>query len=345
MTQQIRLWRVTSHDHLEEVSPGAIDLESRLETWIEAEVSIVEADLLVIGRQVTTDFGGIIDLLCLDPNGDVVILELKRAKTPREITAQALDYASWVAELPPERIIEMANVYLRTNGPLESAFKQKFGVELPETVNASHRMLIVASEIDPSSERIIHYLSNRHGVNINAVTFQCFRAPDGGEWLARVFLMEPEDVEYKAHLKGSTPRRSRLSAEQLQELADERGVGDLFAQAVALLRPHFEQTRTTRSSISFVAQFQSSHAAMLNLIPLESSAERGLTFQVYSVRLGERFRLSTSALRAALPQGATDWKYYAAASEEWGGYQGYFRTVTEVERLIASWTTPEARPV
>ena len=84
---------------------------------------------------------------------------------------------------------------------------------------------------------------------------------------------------------------------------------------------------------------------MLNLIPLESSAERGLTFQVYSVRLGERFRLSTSALRAALLQGATDWKYYAAASEEWGGYQGYFRTVTEVERLIASWTTPEARPV
>jgi hypothetical protein len=345
MTQHIRLWRVTSMDRLEEVSPGALDLESRLETWMEADVSVVEADLLVIGRQVATDFGGIIDLLCLDPNGDVVILELKRAKTPREITAQALDYASWVADLPPERILEMANAYLRANGPLESAFKQKFGVELPETVNAAHRMLIVASEIDASSERIIHYLSNRHGVNINAVTFQCFRAPEGGEWLVRVFLLEPEDVEYKAHLKGSTPRRSRLSAEQLQELADERGVGELFAQALALFRPHFEQTRTTRSSIGLVARFHNSHAAMLNLIPLDSSAERGLAFQVYSMRLGERFGLSASALRAALPQGATDWKYYAAATEEWGGYQGYFQTVTDVERLIASWATPEARPV
>jgi len=115
-------------DRLEEVSPGALDLESRLETWIEADVSVVEADLLVIGRQVATDFGGIIDLLCLEPNGDVVILELKPAKTPREITAQALDYASWVAELPPERIIEMANAYLRTNGPIESAFN---GSSLP----------------------------------------------------------------------------------------------------------------------------------------------------------------------------------------------------------------------
>jgi hypothetical protein len=152
-------------------------------------------------------------------------------------------------------------------------------------------------------------------------------------------------VEYKAHLKGSTPRRSRLSAEQLQEFANERGVGELFAQAVALLRPHFEQTRTTRSSLSFVAQFQGSHAAMLNLIPLESAAERGLAFQVYSVRLGERFGRSAAALRAALPQGTTDWKYYATASEEWGGYQGYFRTVAEVERLIASWTTPEANLV
>jgi hypothetical protein len=33
-------------DRLEEVSPGSLDLESRLETWIEADVSVVEADLL-----------------------------------------------------------------------------------------------------------------------------------------------------------------------------------------------------------------------------------------------------------------------------------------------------------
>jgi hypothetical protein len=36
--------------------------------------------------------------------------------------------------------------------------------------------LVVASEIDDSTERIIHYLSETYGVDINAVRFQFFQA-------------------------------------------------------------------------------------------------------------------------------------------------------------------------
>ena len=49
---------------------------------------------MLIGRQVRTSFGGIIDLLAIAPDGSLVLIELKRDKTPREIVAQALDYAS-----------------------------------------------------------------------------------------------------------------------------------------------------------------------------------------------------------------------------------------------------------
>ena len=52
----------------------------------------------MIGREVETDFGGSIDILCIDAEGDLVIVELKRDRTPREVTAQALDYASWVTD-------------------------------------------------------------------------------------------------------------------------------------------------------------------------------------------------------------------------------------------------------
>jgi RecB family endonuclease NucS len=55
-----------------------------------------DSGLLAIGRQVRTVFGGRIDLLCINGDGDLVIVEPKCDKTPREITAQALDYASWV---------------------------------------------------------------------------------------------------------------------------------------------------------------------------------------------------------------------------------------------------------
>ena len=39
---------------------------------------------MLIGRQVRTGFGGIIDLLAIAPDGSLVLIELKRDKTPRE---------------------------------------------------------------------------------------------------------------------------------------------------------------------------------------------------------------------------------------------------------------------
>ena len=108
MAEDVRIWEILEEDRLEEMKKTRLDLEARLEKWLEQDISILSSDLLVIGRQVDTDFGGFIDLLCLDYNGDVVIVELKRDKTPREVTAQALDYASWVVALSNDKITEIA---------------------------------------------------------------------------------------------------------------------------------------------------------------------------------------------------------------------------------------------
>ena len=102
-----------------------------------------------------------------------MIVELKRDRTPREVTAQALDYASWVAGLSNDEVTEIANQNL--GGDLEEEFRKKFEAELPETLNADHKILVVGSVIDSSTERIMRYLSDAHGVNINAATFHHFR--------------------------------------------------------------------------------------------------------------------------------------------------------------------------
>lgn len=46
----------------------------------------------MIGRQVRTTHGGYIDLLALNQDGQLIVIELKRELTPREVVAQALDY-------------------------------------------------------------------------------------------------------------------------------------------------------------------------------------------------------------------------------------------------------------
>ena len=101
-----------------------------------------------------TAYGKFIDLLCMDSSGGLVIVELKRDKTPREVTAQALDYASWVKTLNADEIEAVASAHLKGES-LESAFRKKFNSDVPDVLNEHHSMLVVASEIDDSTERII----------------------------------------------------------------------------------------------------------------------------------------------------------------------------------------------
>lgn len=289
MPQDIKLWEIIKNDKLKEIDRARLNLEERLEEWLERDIGMVSNDLLVIGRQVKTDFGGLIDILCLDINGDIVIIELKRDKTPREITAQLLDYGSWVKELSNEKITEIADDYLGENGQLDKAFKEKFNTEIPEILNESHRMFIVASELDSSSERIIDYLSNSYGVGINAITFQYFKEKDK-EFLSRVFLIEPTEAEYRAKTKSSSKRKPALTYEELEEIARGKGVGDLYQIGLQGLSKYFDQVVTTRSSVVFIGLMgkDKSRSTIFSILPGESSLKQGLKYRLYNDSI-ERF--------------------------------------------------------
>lgn len=187
---------------LVELPKQKLDQEDRLETWIEKDNALLGLDLLIFGRQVRTPFGGRIDLLGLDQEGDVVIVELKRDKTPREVVAQVLDYASWVTNLSPKEINSLAASYLGDS--LANAFKRRFEATLPEAINVNHKMVVVASELDDSSERIVQYLASKHSLDINVVFFTCFKV-DGKEFVGRSWLMDPGEVEERSEGKRNLP--------------------------------------------------------------------------------------------------------------------------------------------
>ncbi len=191
------LWE-NQDSKLVELPKVRLDEEDRLEAWIAEDTQLLGLDVLIIGRQVPTAYSGRIDLLALDRQGDLVIVELKRGRTPRDVVAQVLDYASWVAELTSPDVLRIAQDYLKK--PLAEAFRKSFDSELPEVLNDDHRMVIVASELDDSSERIVQYLSSRHSLNINVVFFTCFRQ-DGKELVGRAWLLDPEEVEDRAETR------------------------------------------------------------------------------------------------------------------------------------------------
>jgi hypothetical protein len=150
--------------------------------------------LLLIGRQVPTDFGKFVDLLAVDADGVIHVLELKKDKTPRGVVAQLLDYGSWVRTLTHERVLDIYGTYTQGKDlAFGAAFEERFNRTPPEDLNTSHRLTIIASELDAATERIVNYLVEPHNVPINAVFF-AYYDDDDRQYLARTWLIDQERV-------------------------------------------------------------------------------------------------------------------------------------------------------
>lgn len=322
MPTDTRIWRVSDGDRLEELPSCQLDREERLEVWLERDISILAPDLLVIGRQVPTAYNGFIDLLCIDADGDLTIIEMKRDKTPREITAQALDYASWVAELSHDEVSSIADGYFSGRGTsFAEVFQQRFGDDLPEILNENHSMIVLGSRIDDSSERIVRYLSEQWNVPINAASFKFLGSPaSGGEFLARTFLLEPSAI---ATGGGRTSKRAvNLTPDQLAEIADQKGVGPLYEELARGFHQHFRR-QTTLTSLAFTARIGESRNVVLTLIPGESNPERGVAFHAYTNRLSRVLGITPDEVKAQLPAAAKPWQY-TGTDPTWSGLAGHF---------------------
>jgi hypothetical protein len=331
--EQLRLWRIGTGELLEEVARAKLDLEDRIESWISTDISIIDPNLLVVGRQVQTDYAGYIDLLCIDPNANLVIVELKRGLTPRDVTAQALDYASWVKDLTLDRLTEIANNCLGNSGLLEAAFLRRFNEDLPETVNENHSIIVVASDIDQSTERIMRYLSDSYGVGINAVQFQYYRTSAGQEFLARLFLIEPDTVESQTRSKSSSKRRRNLTFDEVEQIANDNGVSELYRKVSFGLSAVFAM-KTRISQIAFKADIGGSMKVVFSLLPANSSASDGLCYQAYSYRLSHVLGIPVNEVPIFLPPGSKPWIYYSSAPDDYKGFMGYFQKDEQVDKFL-----------
>ena len=188
------IWRLG--DQPKKLQSSGMADESVLEDMIMKDVSILNPDWLLLGRQVRTQFDKYIDLLAMDANGSVIIIELKRDRTPRAVVAQVIDYASWVRTLDDSDIAEIYRDFAeRYNQPyqtIDDAFQATFGiVPTGDLINSAHQMVVVATELDASTERIIGYLNEVAQISVNALFFNIFK-DNGSKYLSRAWMIDPE---------------------------------------------------------------------------------------------------------------------------------------------------------
>jgi hypothetical protein len=188
------LWKVATQPVL--LAESSLSKEQLLEDMIVKAPRLLSDEWMLIGRQEDTGYGGRIDLLAVAPDASLVLIELKRDRTPREVVAQALDYAQWVEKLKAE---DIAAIYGRfaPGGSLADDFRKRFGQALDEDeLNQNHQIIIVAAGLDDSTERIVAYLSERD-IPINVLCFQVF-ANGAEQLLSRTWLLDPVRTQVSA---------------------------------------------------------------------------------------------------------------------------------------------------
>lgn len=235
MATEIKVWQIVD-DKLTPIETTMVETGRKetedLEKWIKTDPTILGQDLLIIGEQVPTK-SGIMDFLGIDKSGNLVIIELKRDRLPREVLSQAIDYASDVASWELDKISEICTKY--TGLRLEDYLNEKFeDVDLEDLlVNKTQRILFVGFSIEESLQRMIEWLSNNYEVSINAVILKYIRTKNGDELIARTVII-PEEIE-----------KERIRKKQFQvSMSDEPGTYEV-EELRNLLMGYLSENRPT----------------------------------------------------------------------------------------------------
>ncbi len=179
-----------------------LELEKHLENWLEnSPWAVAQEPLLIIGRQISAtqeeDRTVFPDLLGIDRDGNLVIIELKKGKTPREVVAQLLEYAAWANDLSDDRIHDIAISYLKTVNPdkdLESLFLETFETDEVPELNQRLRLFIAAEEISPSVAKVCRFLRQEHAVDANCIQFTVYQTESGEVMVNSEAIVGQEDA-------------------------------------------------------------------------------------------------------------------------------------------------------
>ena len=194
--------------------------ESVLEEWLESNPDGVLEDgqLLIIGRQVPTDLGKSIDLLGVDREGNVVVVELKRDRTPRDVIAQALEYAAFAAYLDVDKLERLLGEY-RPDDPLGLAERHReyFGQSEAVAFNKDQRIVIIGQQVTPEIRQTALFLGAK-GIQVTCVEFSFFQAGGGGRLLSQEIV-----VGEQAKPRGRPRRTAPLARAEFLKSCDDHG--------------------------------------------------------------------------------------------------------------------------
>ena len=191
-----------------------------IQEWIEKNPEIVENNLLIIGKEVTLPSDIRLDLLAIDKNSNLVILELKRDLTGRNVDWQAIKYASYCSNFSPTDIFRQFAEYLGSDeDEAESKIEEFINDENFENLNQNQRLILVSKEFHSDVVSSVLWLRD-YGIDISCVKLTPFTDDTGTLFITPskiIPLPEAEDYLIKKEKKQKEVKHSKSSSFSLEK--------------------------------------------------------------------------------------------------------------------------------
>ena len=136
-----------------------------IQKWIAANPGILGEDLLIVGEEFS-DFDKTnerLDLLAVDPDGKLVVIELKRDDTGADVHWQAIKYASYLQHTDTDTIIRMRATYVNeSEEDARNKLVQHLGTDGDlNALNNDQRIILVSHRFAPEVTSAVLWLNEQ----------------------------------------------------------------------------------------------------------------------------------------------------------------------------------------
>lgn len=189
-----------------------------IQEWIDRSPAILGEELLVIAKELSLPSGIRLDLLAIDRNGNLVIIELKRDDSGRDIEWQAIKYASYCSNFLPNDLFQHYATYLEVDeDEAQLAIEEFMDAEL-DALNKIQRIILAAQSFHSDVASAVLWLRD-FGLDISCVRLRAYMDQDEDLFInPEVIIPLPEAQDYiqRKEAKQQESKRSTTSSFSLE---------------------------------------------------------------------------------------------------------------------------------
>lgn len=173
-----------------------------LQEWIANEPNIFNEELLIIQKE----FDGFdntqerLDLLALDKDGNLVLIENKLDDTGRDVTWQALKYASYCSTLKNDQVKDVFQKYLGSEKNAEELISNFLNKKSFDEVdlNNEQRIILVSGSYRKEVTSTVLWLRNKYLLNIKC--FEVSLSNLNGQYILDIEQIIPAKKEVEDYM-------------------------------------------------------------------------------------------------------------------------------------------------